>query len=130
MKKIALILFVFCSCSKANNAPSLGDSITGHYWICDSVKTTQSGSSQTVIVGQGTGLDLEFFNNGTYTVYTNPPLIKNYVQRTDSLYYWTAGNPMDQNSYMILKTMASQKMHLWQKDQVQNKQIDSYYHFQ
>ena len=72
----ALFTLALICCSRNQNDPTVigANELQGHYWICDSVRTTIAGIGNTVIVGQGMGLEIEYDNNGTYTVYSNPEL--------------------------------------------------------
>jgi hypothetical protein len=100
-----LFIIVLSSCRRENDpippaTTSTFQSFIGKYLIMDSIRTTVNGISTLTIVGTGKGGDMVYSSNGTYQIYQQPPLIKNYkYQEPDIIYYWSIGSTMQTTVY-------------------------------
>jgi hypothetical protein len=126
---ILSILIFSCKKEESPQATStLFEKFIGKYLVCDSIRTTQNGVSTVTIVGKGKGADIVYSSNGTYQIYQQPPIIKNYkYESPDKVYYWSIGGSMSTTQYTRIISIKNNQIHSTDTDNNPSKKVE-YYH--
>lgn len=115
MKKILsfllIILFSFgCKKAKENDPFVLNfQKILERYIVCDSIRTKVNNVSTIQVIGRGQGYDFKFHADASYTIFTNPQIVR-YYQLTppDRLYFYE--DIYDPNQYYKITTLTETKL--------------------
>ena len=138
MKNIFLLFFLillFNACKKSGGSGSSAQltfsDIIGKRLIMDSGITILNGIPYTTVAGPGVE-DMQFDANGTYTIYVNPPIVKDYLLKgKDTVYYWTPPQTMNPEQYLIIRSIINKHMISDQNENSVNlKKITYYQHFE
>jgi hypothetical protein len=129
----ALIIIALNSCTKDNDPiqPTTQKTgfelVIGKYLVMDSQRVDQNGLSTLTVFGKGKGADIVYNANGTYQVYQNPPVIKNYkYEAPDRIYYWSSANSMDVTQFIKIVSISGKQITFKEINTVSNKSITSY----
>lgn len=98
------------------------------YQVCDSVRTTTSSGSTLTVVGKGKGLDVVYSSNGTYQLFSSPPLVYNFqLASADTIYYWISPGTRQANLFRLMRVPSRNKIQYQETENSTGKFTVQYY---